>query len=113
MFKRDEIGVADLLQPCRRTAIGGRDDLCFAVRRYEAIAEAANGLDDVVAGERLEQLAQPPHVHIDRAAAGGDVFRPGAAQQLFAAEDAALVLEQEREQTKLGWRQRDLLAAHE
>ena len=79
MFKEDEIAVAELLQPRRRAAVRRRDGLRFTARRDEAITEAANGLNDVVAAERLEQLAQSANVHVDRAAAGRDVLRPRAA----------------------------------
>ena len=59
MFKQDEIGVAGLLRARRRAAARRGHGLRFAARRHEAIAEAADGLNDVVAAERLEQLAQP------------------------------------------------------
>src|SRR5688572_1554537 len=113
MFKEDEIEVAGLLQPRRGAAVRGRSGLRLAARRHEAIAEAADGLNDVVTAERLEELTQPAHVHVDSAASGRDVLRPRAAQELVAAEDASLVLEHEREQTELGRRQRNLLALHE
>src|SRR5262245_16995513 len=113
MFKKDEIDVAGLLQPRRSAAVCGGGGLRFAARRNEAIAEAADRLNDVVAAERLEQLAQPANVNVDGAAAGRDVLRPRAAQKLVAAEHAALVLEQEREQAELGRGQRDLAAVDE
>src|SRR5262245_5871359 len=114
MFKENEIEVAGLLQPRGRAAVRrGRGCRNIAARRHEAVAEAADRLDYVVTAERLEELAQPADVNVDGAAAGRDVLWPRAAQQLVAAEYAPLVLEQKREQTKLGWRQRDLLAKYQ
>src|SRR6187455_3463965 len=86
---------------CHRPTVAGLRGVHVAQRLAESIAETADGLDEVVAAERLEQLAQAAHMNVHGPMPCLDVFRPRATQQLVAAENASLVLEKESHQPKL------------
>src|SRR5882672_11786388 len=78
----------------------------------ETVAETANGLNELVAPERLEQLAETANVDVHGSMTGLDVLGPGAAQELVAAEHPPLVLQEEGHQPKLRGRELDELSIH-
>ena len=68
----------------------------------ERIAGAANGADRILLAARVEQLAQPPDMHVHGALIDIDVAAPDAVEQLLAAEDAAGMLEEKFQQAIFG-----------
>src|SRR5512136_230182 len=68
----------------------------------EAIAGAAHRLDEPVAVEALERLAEAPDVHVDGPLLDVHVTAPDAIQQLPAAVDPLRVRHEEAEQPILG-----------
>src|SRR5579863_1489950 len=68
----------------------------------ERVAGAAHRADRVLLAAGIEQFAQTPDVHVDRALVDIDVAAPDAVEQLLAREHAAGMLEEEFEQAIFG-----------
>src|SRR5438046_1730055 len=76
----------------------------------EAIAHAAYGFEKVLVARRLQRLAQPPDVYVDRALLDIDVVAPDLVEKLGTRVDAARVRHEEAQHAELEGAQLDVAA---
>src|SRR5260370_29863511 len=68
----------------------------------ERVAGAAHGADRILLAAGVEQFAQPPDMHIDRALVDIDVAAPDAVEQLLAAEHPARMFQKKLQEPVFG-----------
>ena len=70
-------------------------------RLLEGVASAAHSADRIAVHPADQGLAQPPHVHVDRAPVDEGVASPYAVEKLLALQHAAGVFHEEGQQLEL------------